>query len=140
MRRRRCSTMKDCASDGGATTSQNGVENCAPVTARYPSYLVSSATPRQQGDLRSLLSKPQLIDKKLLRNNARSRHDGPHSHPPSSPIACLRNSAPPQQCPRGFFICKVSHPTVAAARNRAFVKSTKKPHLKPPRPAPRPLR
>jgi hypothetical protein len=110
MRRKRCSTEKDCASDGGAATSQKGAENCAAVTVLHTSHIASSATPHQHGDLRSLLSKQQRVDKKLLRSNARSRQNGEPSqagtHPPSSPAACFVTQAPPRQCARGFLLAR----------------------------------
>src|ERR1700674_1461166 len=104
MRRKRCSTVNDCAADGAATMSQKVQRTAPPVTALHSDQVASSANPTQSR-------------RSPHRNNVQSRQDrapsqGHHS-PPSSPPPVFATQAPQQQCPRGFFICKISRPSPA---------------------------
>src|ERR1700674_5668112 len=65
MRRKRCSTVKNCAADGAETKNQNGAEKCTPVTARHHrNRIVSNATPARRSQ--ELAKNQKLVDHSRL--------------------------------------------------------------------------
>jgi hypothetical protein len=117
MRRKRCSTVKDCASDGGATTSQSGAESCPHNDLNITSKFASSATPSRYRDPRSLRASNNLPTRVCLKKQLPEAGRMART-PPELAAVCLRNSSPAQQCPRGFFTCGSAAERVDAGLRR----------------------